>query len=122
MRCSSQAFLWATNLDLHTQHIPHGLCGFLLCRSGDMGIGVQSEPGREVAQHAADRLDIHAVLEGEGCEGVAEVMESDLRDACPFEDTLQHIVDAVWGDGSAVGGWEYILVVGFGFLIFENFY
>ena len=50
MRCSSHAFLWATNLDLHTQHIPHGLCGFLLCRGGDMGIGVQGETCGEVAQ------------------------------------------------------------------------
>ena len=35
-----------------------------------MGIGVQSEACREVAQHAGYRLDIHAVLECDGCEGV----------------------------------------------------
>ena len=35
-----------------------------------MGIGVQSEACGEVTQHAGHRLDIHAVLEGNGCEGV----------------------------------------------------
>ena len=59
-----------------------------------MGVGVQSESCGEVTKHAGHRLDVHAVLESDGCEGVAEVMESDLRDARPFEDTLQHIPDA----------------------------
>ena len=68
-----------------------------------MGIGVQGKTRGEVTQHAADRLDVYSVLEGDGCEGVAEVMESDLRDAGPFQHTLQHIVDAVRGDGTAVG-------------------
>ncbi len=35
-----------------------------------MGIGVQSEACGEVTQHARDGFDIHAVLEGEGGEGV----------------------------------------------------
>ena len=45
-----------------------------------MGIGVQGESGREVPQHTADRFDVHTVLECDGCEGVAEIVESDLRD------------------------------------------
>ena len=78
-----------------------------------MGIGVQSEPGREVAEHAADRLDVHSILEGDGCESMAEIVESDLRDTCSLQHPFQHIVHAVRGDGTTVGGWEYILVVGF---------
>ena len=39
-----------------------------------MGIGVQGEACGEVTQHAADGLDIHSVLECDGCEGVSEVM------------------------------------------------
>lgn len=35
-----------------------------------MGIGVQGEPGGEVSQHAADRLDVHTVLQGDGGEGM----------------------------------------------------
>jgi hypothetical protein len=79
--CSSQVFLSATKPNLHTQDIPHSLGGFLLRRCGDMGIGVQSEASGEVAQHAGDCLDVHTVLERNGGEGVAEVMESDLRDS-----------------------------------------
>ena len=57
-----------------------------------MGVGVQGETCGEVAQHAGHRLDIHAVLECDSCEGVAEIMESDLVDTCPFKYPLQHVV------------------------------
>ena len=67
-----------------------------------MGVGIQGESRGKMTQHAADGLDVYAILQCNGCEGVAEVMESDLRDACPFEDTLQHVVHAVRGDGAAV--------------------
>ena len=103
IHCSSQPFLSGTKPNLHTQDISHGLGGFFLRRCGDMGIGVQGEASREVAQHTGHRLDVDTVLQRDGCEGVAEVMESDLRDACSFEDALQHIVDTVRGDGATVG-------------------
>ena len=76
-----------------------------------MGIGVQGEPGGEVSQHAADRLDVHTVLECDGGEGVAEVVESDLRDTRPLQYTLQHIVDAVRGDRSAIERRKHIGVI-----------
>lgn len=41
-----------------------------------MGVGIQGEPGGEVTQHTTDRLDVHSVLERDGSEGGAEVMES----------------------------------------------
>ena len=53
-----------------------------------MCIGIQGEACGEVAQHAGHRLDVHAVLQRDGCKGVAEVMESDLRDASPFQHSL----------------------------------
>ena len=53
-----------------------------------MGIGVQGEPCGEVTQYAADGLDIDAVLECDGCEGVAEIVESDLWDACSLQHSL----------------------------------
>ena len=49
-----------------------------------MGISIQGEAGGEVTEHAGHRLDVNSVLEGDGGEGVAEVMESDFRDACSF--------------------------------------
>lgn len=35
-----------------------------------MGVGVQGESGRVVAQHPGDSLDVHSVLQCQGCEGV----------------------------------------------------
>ena len=82
-----------------------------------MGIGIKSETCGEMTKHAADGLDVYTILQCDGGKGVAEIVESDLRDTCSFKDSLQHVVDAVRGDGAAVGGWEYILVMGLGFLL-----
>ena len=54
-----------------------------------MGVGVQSEACGEMTEHTADRLDIHAVLEGDGGEGVTEVVESDLWDAVHLLQPIQ---------------------------------
>ena len=43
---------------------------FELRVGGDVGVGIQREPRRVVTQHTADGLDVHAVLQGHGCEGV----------------------------------------------------
>ena len=68
-----------------------------------MGVGVQREACGEVTQHAGYCLDVYTILEGDGGEGMAQVMESDLWDACPFQNTLQHIVHAVGEIGPPVG-------------------
>ena len=81
---SFQAFLSATKPNLQAQDISHGLGGFFLCRGGDMGVGVQGEACGEVTQHAGHCLDVHSVLQCDGCEGVAEVMKPNLRDTSPF--------------------------------------
>lgn len=77
-----------------------------------MGIGIESKSCGEMAQHAGHRFNVHSVLEGDGGEGVAEVVESDLRDTCPLQHPLQHVVDTVRGDGSAIGRGEHISVIG----------
>ena len=43
---------------------------FELRVGGDVGVGVQCEARGVVAEHTADGLDVHAVLQGHGCEGV----------------------------------------------------
>ena len=43
------------------------------------GVGVQREARRVVTQHTADGLDVHAVLERHGREGVTEIVESNAR-------------------------------------------
>ena len=58
-------------VDLDTQHIADGLCGFFLGGGGDMGVGVQGEACGEVTQHSADRLDVYAVLQSRRGECVA---------------------------------------------------
>ena len=109
-------------LALCAENIAHGFGGFFLGRGGDMGVSAKGEGGGEVTQHAGQRLDIHAVLQGDGGESVAEVMEPYLRDACPFQYPLEHIVHAVWRDGTAVGRREDVLVIRFCLLLFQNFY
>ena len=89
---------------------------------GDMGVGVQGEASGEVAQHSGHGLYVHAILQCDGCKGVSEVVESDLRDAGPCQHSFEHIVDTVRRNGTPVRGGEDILVIGFCLLCFKNFY
>ena len=63
----------------------------LLCRTslhiaGDVRVGVQSEAGAVVAQHAGQGLHIHAAGDRHGGECVSEVVETYmLLDACIFQ-------------------------------------
>ena len=63
----------------------HRLRRFELRVSGDVGVGVQREPRRVVAQHTADGLDVHAVLQCHGCEGVTEVMKAPASGGTAFD-------------------------------------
>ena len=67
-----------------------------------MGIGVQGKPSREVTQHPGHRLDIHSVLQSQGGEGVPEVVEPDLRQPRPLQHPMEHMQDAVRGDGATI--------------------
>ena len=60
-----------------------------------MGIGVQGEAGGEVPQHSGHGLYVYTVLQGYRCEGMSEVVESDLGDSCPCQYSLEHIIDTV---------------------------
>ncbi len=55
-----------------------------------MGIGVQGEACGEVAEDGGHRLDVYPVLQGNGGEGVAEVVESYLGYACSCQYSFQH--------------------------------
>ena len=74
---------------------------FELRVSGDVGVGVQREARRVVAQHTADGLDVHAVLQGHRREGVSEVVESDARQSGPFQHPLEHMQNAVRRHGAS---------------------
>ena len=50
--------------------VAHGLGGFVLLLPGGVGVGAEGEPCVVVAQNGGDSLDIDAVLEGQGGEGM----------------------------------------------------
>ena len=74
---------------------------------GDVGVGVQGESSRVVAQHPRDSIDVHAVLERQGGEGVPEVVKSHFGQSRSLQYPVELAEDTVWGDGAAVGGREY---------------
>ena len=53
--------------------------------SGDVGVGVQRKARGVVPEHTADGLDVHAVLQGHGREGVAQVMEAPASGVTAFD-------------------------------------
>ena len=71
-----------------------------------MSVSVQSKARGVVAQHPADRFDVHAILEGQGGEGVAEIVEADVGQARPVQHPAEHMQNAVRGHGAARGGRE----------------
>ena len=48
----------------------HGPGGFVLFLGGGVGVGAECESCIVVSQHGGDGFDVHAVLEGQGGEGV----------------------------------------------------
>ena len=65
-----------------------GVCGVLLHLRRGMGVGVQREPSRVVAQGTGQRFHIHAAFQRQRCEGVAEIVEPNMLRA----DGLQNFV------------------------------
>ena len=95
------------SLQRRRQNLLHGPGRFLLGRRGDVGVGVQGEACREVSQHPGHRLDVHAVLKGQGGERVPEIVEPDLGQSGSFQYPVEHVQDAVWGDRAAGRRGEY---------------
>ena len=99
MKCS--------RLNRPRQHTPHGLRRLSLGCACDVGVGVQGKPCGEVAQHSRYGFHVHPVLQGQGGEGVTQVVEPYLGQPCPFQYPMEHMQHAVRGDGPAIGGWEH---------------
>ena len=57
----------------------HRLCGLVLLLPCSVGVGAESESGVIVAEHTADGFDVHAILQCQRCEGMSEIMKSDMR-------------------------------------------
>ena len=57
----------------------HRLCGLVLLLPRSVGVGAECESGVIVAEHTADGFDVHAILQCQRCEGMSEIMKSDMR-------------------------------------------
>ena len=66
---------------------------------GDVGVGVQRKAGVGVSEDAGQSLGVHAAAHGVGGEGVAQIMEADVRQAGFLEDQLQTLVGGARRDG-----------------------
>jgi len=53
-----------------------------------VGVGVQGEPCRIVAQRAGQRFHVHPAFQRQRCEGVAQVMEPDVFRADSFQNFI----------------------------------
>ncbi len=74
-----------------------------------------------MSQHPGHRLDVHAVLKGQGGERVPEVVEPDFGQSRPLQNPVEHMEHAVWGDRAAGGRGEYPwAAAGFISLLFQN--
>ena len=60
--------------------ISHGFRRLVLHLSGGVGVGAQGEARVVVSQHTGHRLDVYAVLQRQGCEGVSQIVEADAVD------------------------------------------
>ena len=83
-----------------------------------MRVGVQREACRKMPQHTRYGFDVHSVLQGQRCEGVAQVMETHLRATLPAFRTRCSMCNTLSGDmGPPVGdGNTHSLLPVFAFL------
>mgnify|MGYP004464428063 CR=1 FL=1 len=60
-----------------------------------VGVGAEGEARVVVAQRTGQRLDVHAVLEGQRGEGVSEVVKPDVFRADGLQDLLMGVPEGV---------------------------
>lgn len=53
-----------------------------------MGVGAESESGVVMPQHGGDRFDVHTVLEGQGGEGMTEIVEAKVFQTSVLQNAL----------------------------------
>ena len=74
----------------------HGLCGFILLLTGGVSVGTEREACIVVPQHTADGFHVHAVLQCQRCEGMSQVVKSDMRQPSVLQYLLVQVYDGVW--------------------------
>ena len=74
-----------------------------------MGVGAEGKARVVVAQRTGQRLDVHAVLEGQRGKGVSEVVKSDVFRADGLQDLLMGVPEGVRVEHSAgLGRYEQV--------------
>ena len=66
-----------------------GISGLLLHIVRDMGVDVQCSGRGDVADDSGQGLDVHAVFQGEGGEGVAQIVEPQVLTACQLQNGVE---------------------------------
>jgi len=89
------------------QQVPHLCCRLFLYLVRSMGVGGEGESGAAVPKYAGYGLDIDAILQGKGCEGMPQIMEADVLQSGILEDLLMelyHRIGMVHFSGHRRGG------------------
>ena len=86
-----------------------GIGGILFHLRRGMGVGVQREPSRIVAQRAGQRFHVHAAFQGQRGEGVPEIMKPNVFRADSFQNFIMGSTEGVRViHGSGLGRREQI--------------
>ena len=72
-----------------------GVGGILFHLRRGVGVGIQREPRRVVAQRAGQRFHVYPAFQGQCGEGVAQVMESDVLRADGFQNFIMRPAESV---------------------------
>ena len=85
------------NLSLHglADDAADGVGGGALHPLRSVGVGAEGKARVVVAQRTGQRLDVHAVLEGQRGEGVSEVVKPDVLRTDGLQDLLMGVPEGV---------------------------
>ena len=74
-----------------------------------MGVDVQRGGGGDMADNGGESLGVHPMFQSGGCEGVSEVMETNLFASSPFQHSLEPLADGSWVQRRILHnrGWEH---------------
>ena len=94
----------------HLRHeAAHRLCGFVLLLPRSVGVGAECESSVIVAEHTADGFNVHPILQCQRCEGVSEVVKSDVLSADGLQDLLMGVAEGVRVEhGAGLGRHEQV--------------
>ena len=88
-----------------------GIGGILFHLRRGMGVGVQREPSRIVAQRAGQRFHVHAAFQGQRGEGVPEIMKPNVFRADGFQNFIVGSAESVRVvHGPGFGRWKQIRI------------